>query len=82
MKYPTNMQNYENYSGVTMRRRYTFQCLVDVNLDDDVQFQHFVEEIQDYLSNNYNREPRVIEWQCEPEKLVSHSHVRKDMDIL
>lgn len=76
------MQNYENYSGVTMRRRYTFQCLVDVNLDDDVQFQHFVEEIQDYLSNHYDREPRVIEWQCEPEKLVSHSHVRKDMDIL
>ena len=68
--------------GVKMRRRYTFQCLVDVNLDDDVQFQHFVEEIQDYLSNNYNREPRVIEWQCEPEQLASHTHVRKDMDIL
>ena len=68
--------------GVKMRRRYTFQCLVDVNLDDDVQFQHFVEEIQDYLSNNYNREPRVIEWQCEPEQLVSHTHVRRDMDAL
>jgi len=65
-----------------MRRRYTFQCLVDVNLDDDVQFQHFVEEIQDYLTNNYTREPRVIEWNCKPEQLVSHTHVRKDMDIL
>jgi len=65
-----------------MRRRYTFQCLVDVNLDDDVQFQHFVEEIQDYLTNNYTREPRVIEWNCKPEQLVTHTHVRKDMDIL
>ena len=65
-----------------MRRRYTFQCLVDVNLDDDVQFQHFVEEIQDYLTNNYTREPRVIEWNCKPEQLVSHTHVRRDMDLL
>ena len=65
-----------------MRRRYTFQCLVDVNLDDDVQFHHFVEEIQDYLTNNYTREPRVIEWNCKPEQLVTHTHVRKDMDIL
>mgnify|MGYP001170487848 FL=1 len=67
-----------------MKRRYIFECEIEVSDQDDIQWSHLPEEIQMYLDSNYehNNTSQVIRWNVSPEQLVSHTHVRKDMDIL
>ena len=67
-----------------MKRRYIFECEIEVSDQDDIQWSHLPEEIQMYLDSNYehNNTSQVIRWNVSPEQLVAHSHVRKDMDIL
>ncbi len=50
---------------LTMKReRFQFECIIELDEDDDVQVSHLSEEIQMYLDSNYGEDntAKVIKW--------------------
>ena len=48
----------------TTKRQLHFECIIELDEDDDIQVSHLPEEIQAYLDSNYgeNNSAKVIEW--------------------
>ena len=54
-----------------------FECIIELDEDDDVQVSHLPEEIQAYLDSNYgeNNSAKVIEWSANRmEKFIPGFH--------
>ena len=48
----------------TTKQRFTFQCVIECDANDDIQVSHLPEELQAYFDSNYTSydTPKVIEW--------------------
>ena len=48
----------------TTKQRLHFECVIELDSDDDIQVSHLPEELQAYLDSNYgeNNSAKVIEW--------------------
>ena len=48
----------------TTRTRLKFECIIELDEDDDIQVSHLPEELQSYLDSNYGEDntAKVTQW--------------------